>query len=237
MSGAENEAGERSQVKSGAESEKRPVILFRDAFIAVCVKPAGMLSHDAPGGMPEYLRKATNKEVFCVHRLDRDVSGLCVYALTPKAASLLSAQMAEGQFVKEYLAVVHGAPQAAEGRMEDLLYHDMRSNKTFVTDKPRRGVREAALEYKILQTKNGLSLVQVHLLTGRTHQIRAQFASRKLPLCGDRRYGSGDDGCANIALFSHRLGFVHPKTGEALTYTALPEITPPWNLFEGNLHE
>ena len=231
MSGAESETGDRSRNPNGAESEKKSVILFRDAFIAVCVKPAGMLSHDAPGGMPEYLRKATNKEVFCVHRLDREVSGLCVYALTPRAAALLSAQIAEGQFVKEYLAVVHGAPQTAEGRMEDLLFHDMRVNKTFVTDKPRRGVREAALEYKILQTENGLSLVRVHLLTGRTHQIRAQFASRKLPLCGDRRYGSGDDGCADIALFSCRLGFVHPKSGERMAYSAVPEKTAPWDGF------
>jgi len=200
-------------------------ILFRDKYICVCQKPAGVLSTDDPGGMPELIRKATNvKDVFVVHRLDREVGGLCVYAMTQKAAAILSSQIADGTFEKEYYAVCHGCPSNDSGRMDDLLYHDPRTNKTFCVDKERKGVREASLEYMVTKRCETTSHVKIRLLTGRTHQIRAQFSSRKLPLCGDRRYGAGDDGWKNIALFSHRLAFIHPKTGERVEF----ERTPWW---------
>lgn len=219
-----------------AQGKTEPVILFRDAYVAVCVKPAGMLSTDEEGGLCEYVKRASNKkEVFVVHRLDRETSGLIVYALTKKAAAILTEQINDGSFRKEYFAVVHGAPEAAEGRMEDLLYHDSRTNKTFVTDRERKGVRRAELEYGVLAENGGATLVNVRLLTGRTHQIRVQFASRKLPLYGDRRYGSGKDKC-DTALFSHKITFIHPKTGEKAEYTAVPEGSFPWTLFDGNAY-
>ncbi len=210
---------------------QNPEILFRDGYIAVCRKPAGMLATDEPGGLPEFVKKASNKkEIFVVHRLDREVSGLIVYALTPKAASILSSQITDGSFEKQYYAVVHGEPEQPDGRLEDLLYHDPRTNKTFIVDRERKGVRKAELEYKTLETKDGLSLLQIHLISGRTHQIRVQFGSRKLPLCGDRRYGSGKEDC-DIALLSEVLRFVHPKTGEKLEFSVKPLNQSPWNLF------
>ena len=201
-------------------------ILSQDAQIILCIKPAGVLSEE--GGMPDLLRaQKGSKEIFCVHRLDRAVGGLMVYAKTKLSAASLSRQIAEGGFEKRYLAVCRGsAPE--QGEMRDLLYHDPRSNKSFVVKRMRRGVREAALRYETLEQRDGLSLVQVELLTGRSHQIRVQFASRQMPLLGDRRYGGGE---GEIALWSHDLRFVHPQSGEKLHFTAPPPEKEPWTRF------
>ena len=165
-------------------------IIWADKDIIVAVKPAGVLSEDHPGGMPELLRHALgdpDADVRSVHRLDRAVSGLMVYARNAQAASALIRDIADRKLEKQYLAVTEGVPKESEGRMEDLLYHSVRENKTYVVQRKRKGVREAALEYRVLQEKDGKALVLVKLLTGRTHQIRVQFASRKLPLVGDHR--------------------------------------------------
>lgn len=219
-------------------------ILYSDKSIVVCVKPAGAVSEDAPGGMPELLRKELKRnaavpQIFPVHRLDKGVGGVMVYALTKDAAASLTRQMTESApanagktFTKEYLAVTEGVPEPVSGRMEDLLFHDREKNRTYVVKRPRKGVKEAALEYETLASSGGdpeagvFSLVRIRLLTGRTHQIRAQFSSRKLPLCGDRRYGAKTAG--DIALWSHRLTFRHPETGEELTFRAGPPKDGPW---------
>ena len=208
-------------------------ILFSDNSILVCIKPSGVLSTDEPGGMPELLRDALKEkdaDIRSVHRLDRVVGGLMVYARSQAAAASLSRQITDGSFRKEYLAVVHGTPQEMEGTMEDLLFRDSRENKTYVVKRMRKGVRPAALEYSVLARKDGLSLVRIHLLTGRTHQIRAQFSSRSMPLAGDRKYGAANDGC-EIALWSSRLCFSHPQTGKKLDFSQNPSGGYPWSLF------
>lgn len=218
-------------------------ILFRDEHIVVCIKPAGVVSEEAPGGMPALLRKETGaSQIFPVHRLDKGVGGVMVYALTKDAAASLTRQMTESApadagktFTKEYLAVTEGVPEPVSGRMEDLLFHDREKNRTYVVKRPRKGVKEAALEYETLASAGGdpetgvFSLVRIRLLTGRTHQIRAQFSSRKLPLCGDRRYGAKTAG--DIALWSRRLTFRHPETGEELTFCAGPPKDGLWAAF------
>ncbi len=204
-------------------------ILYLDKRIVVCVKPAGVLSTDEPGGMPSLVRQELGDEHACVrtiHRLDRPVGGVMVLARSAKAASELSRQVREGILKKEYLAVVHGVPEPARGRMEDLLYRDRARRMTFVTETPGPEARLAVLEYETLASIDGMSLVSVKLLTGRTHQIRCQFASRSLPLTGDRKYGLQTDKC-DLALWSHKLSFIHPETDEPMTFMQrMPEIYP-----------
>lgn len=164
-------------------------ILYQDNSILVCIKPAGVLSTDEPGGVPELVRQALGDPKACVrtvHRLDRVVSGLMVLARTPAAASKLSAQIREHDFGKTYLAVVHGEPDALQGTYRDLLRRDPNERKTYVTDKMAKGVQEAVLDYDVLGTRAELSLVRIYLQTGRTHQIRCQFSARGLPLWGDK---------------------------------------------------
>lgn len=207
-------------------------ILCSDSSILVCVKPAGVLSTDEPGGLPGLVRQALGDENACVrtvHRLDRVVSGLMVLARTPEAASELSRQIRQREFDKEYLAVVHGCPDAPYGAFRDLLARDKEERKTYVADAPGRGVQEAVLTYMVQNTAQGLSRVKIHLETGRTHQIRAQFSSRNLPLVGDRKYSLMDDGCP-IALWSCRLAFRHPETGAPVSYHLAPPDIYPWTV-------
>lgn len=203
--------------------------LYKDSDIVVAVKPAGVLSTDEPGGMPELVRDALgsrSEDVRTVHRLDRVVSGLMVLARNYEAASALSRQIRDGSFKKEYLAVVHGETEP-EGTFTDLLIRDKAERKTYVTDKPARGVQEAVLDYKTLGSSSGLSLVRIILRTGRTHQIRCQFSSRNLPLVGDRKYSILEDGC-NIALWSYSLGFRHPQNSRLLEFKKVPPDIYPW---------
>ena len=194
-------------------------LVYQDAQLALAVKPALVLSEE--GGMPELLRAQTGaKEIFCVHRLDKAVGGLMVYAKTKAAAAALSAQIAAGEMDKRYLAVCRGETPAC-GEMRDLLYHDAAKNKSYVVKRKRRGVREAVLRYETLSVVEGKSLVRVELLTGRSHQIRVQFASRGYPLLGDRRYGG--EAAETLALWCESLRFVHPKTGEELSFSAQPK--------------
>jgi 23S rRNA pseudouridine1911/1915/1917 synthase len=203
-------------------------ILYCDEDIVVCVKPPRVLSTDEPGGLPELLRAELGTEDFrTVHRLDRVVSGLMVVARNAQAASDISRQIREDDFEKEYLAVIHGAPAQENGRLQDLLERDKARKMTLVAKGMAKGVQPAALCYRVLRSQNGMSRVRIQLETGRTHQIRVQFASRGMPLVGERKYAVLDDPC-EIALWSYRLGFTHPATGEKMEFTKQPPQSYPW---------
>ncbi|MBR6514631.1 MAG: RNA pseudouridine synthase [Clostridia bacterium] len=190
-------------------------IVFYDDNIIVCVKPVGL---DSEQGVPDLLREELGGEIFTVHRLDLNVGGIMVYARNKQTAAELSACIQNGEMIKEYLAVVHGAPPA-EGDWADLLYKDPRKNKVFVVDRMRRGVKRARLEFKRL-SKGKTSLVRIRLHTGRSHQIRVQFASRKFPLVGDHKYGARDNEEAPL-LYSCKLTF--PYKGESVSFESTPE--------------
>ena len=213
-------------------------LLYTDSRIVVCVKPAGVLSTDEPGGMPELLRQALGEGkdgcVRVVHRLDRPVGGVMVFARSRVADSLLSGQVQRREFEKEYLAIVEGILPEKTGLLEDHLQRDRRTRKTIAVSQPGPETRPAALNYEVLAEENGRSLVRVRLLTGRTHQIRAQFSSRGYPLCGDRKYGAQTEG--DIALWSYRIAFTHPQTGERMEFSALPPDGAPWDDFWEPLH-
>lgn len=226
-------------------AENAPKILYEDRDILVAVKLAGYLSEPSgernlPALLTQYLEgKGEKGDIFTVHRLDRAVGGIMVFARTAQAASHLTRQIAEKRVVKEYLAVLRGVPEKEEDTLTDLLFRDARNNKTYVVSRMRKGVRDASLEYRLLGKSEGetpLSLVRVRLHTGRTHQIRVQFASRKLPLLGDIRYGSKSEN-KNPALFSCHLSFTHPKTGETMDFFHLPPMEYPWTEFASSLPE
>ena len=208
-------------------------ILYQDACFLVCIKPARVLSTDEPGGLPGLVREALGDpkaDVRTVHRLDRVVSGVMVLARNADAASELSRQIREDQFRKEYLAVVHGRPENPEGTLHDLLARDKARRMTFVAEAPGKGVQEAALSYRVLEYANGMSLVRVRLHTGRTHQIRVQFSSRGMPLVGERKYAVWNDPC-ELALWSAKIGFYHPGTGEWVEFSKEPPAVFPWTEF------
>ena len=209
-------------------------MLYCDNCIIVCVKPAGVLSTDEPGGMPELVRAALgdpSAEVRTVHRLDRVVGGAMILARSRAAASALGQQVMSRCFEKEYLAVLHGRPEADSGTLRDLLWRSKPERKTYVVAEPGKDVQEAVLDYTVLSAREGMSLVRITLRTGRTHQIRCQFSSRNLPLVGDKKYSTLPDECG-IALWSYRLAFDHPDTGEHIDLRLPPPETYPWNLFE-----
>lgn len=208
-------------------------ICYQDADILVCVKPARVLSTDEPGGLPELLRQTLadpRADIRTVHRLDRVVSGLMVLARNPQAASELSRQVREGLFQKTYLAVLHGIPSKAEDTLVDLLGRDKARKMTYVAAEPAKGIQEASLSYRIVGEAADMAKAEIQLHTGRTHQIRVQFASRGFPLMGERKYSTLDDAC-EIALYSHRIGFRHPSTGEWMTFTHEPPAVYPWTQF------
>ena len=208
------------------ESE-RIRILFQDEDVAVCIKPAGV---DSERGMCDLLSAQTGQTALCVHRLDRTVGGVMVYALSAASSAALSKAITEGALEKTYLAVCEGVPEPPEGEMRDLLFHDSAKNKTYVVQRQRRGVREALLTYETLAQSDSFSLVRIHLVTGRSHQIRVQFASRGRPLAGDRKYGAKTRCC--LALWSPCLSFPHPHGGAPLQFCVPPPDTPPWTEFD-----
>ena len=188
-------------------------ILYADKDIAVCVKPVGL---DSEAEVPAALKERLGGEIFPLHRLDKNVGGIMVYARTKSAAAALSKAIQNGEMVKEYVAKVHGTPEES-GILTDLLFKDSRKNKVFVVKKARSGVKEAKLQYRHL----GDGLVHIRLFTGRSHQIRVQFSSRGFPLVGDHKYGSRAKALAPM-LFSCRITF--PYQGKTHQVSALP----PW---------
>jgi len=192
-------------------------ILYHDTGIAVCIKPVGL---DSQSEVPDALSQKLGGTFLPVHRLDKNVGGVMVYARTKEAAAMLSAAIQAGTMVKEYIALVHGTPPET-GDWEDLLWKDNQKNKVYVVKRPRGGVKKARLEYRRLSGGEE-SLIHVRLHTGRTHQIRVQFSSRGYPLVGDHKYGARDDFPAPY-LFSCKLTF--PWQKKSVSFEAMP----PWS--------
>lgn len=197
-------------------------ILYSDRELVVCVKPVGI---DAEHQLPELLKGQFLGEIFTVHRLDLNVGGVMVYARTKAAAAILSRAIQEGTMIKEYVALVHGIPPEI-GDWEDFLWKDGKKNKVFVVKRQRSGVKKARLEYRRLEVRQNqdegtdISLVRIRLHTGRSHQIRVQFASRQYPLVGDHKYGSRDS-VTTPMLYSCCLRF--PYRGKRLEFVAMPD--------------
>ena len=203
-------------------------ILYEDRHLVLCVKPVGVLSEDSETGacMPALLRQhyqalGQPDYIATVHRLDKVVGGVMLFSRRREVTGKLTAAVAERRITKEYLAVLRGHPQENAATLTDLLFRDASRNKSYVVKRMRKGVREASLEYVTLGRTEELTLVQVRLHTGRTHQIRVQFASRGTPLVGDGKYGAQDHE-KTIGLFSHSLTFPHPRDGSEMTFSALP---------------
>ena len=188
--------------------------LYSDNQIIVCVKPVGL---DSESEFPSALKESHGGEIYPIHRLDKNVGGLMVYARTKQSSAALSKAVQEGTMVKEYVALVHGTPPET-GDWEDLLWKDSKKNKVFVVKRMRGGVKKARLEFTRLNSGED-SLVRIRLHTGRSHQIRVQFSSRGFPLVGDHKYGSRSEKTEPM-LFSRRITF--PWQGKTLSYEALP---------------
>ncbi|MGN1398914.1 MAG: RluA family pseudouridine synthase [Erysipelotrichaceae bacterium] len=214
-------------------------ILYEDNHLLVVVKPANMaVNSDSSNDLDlltylkQYLKekyhKPNNVYLGLVHRLDRPVAGIMVFAKTSKAAARLSRDMQNNLFKKEYLAVICGNCDD-KGQLTDYLTKDHKTNMVAVTD--AQNGKLASLEYEKLQQFNQLTLVKILLHTGRSHQIRVQFASRNMPLWGDQRYNKNAKVAQQIALFAYRLSFPHPTTKQLMTFEVLPEKIKPFNLF------
>ena len=199
-------------------------ILYQDQALVVCVKPFRVLSTDEPGGMPDLIRQAIGQpqaKVRTVHRLDQVVGGLMVYGLTGHAASELSRQIREDQFQKEYQAVVHWRPQYDAGTYIDLLGRNEKTRKTYVAKVPGKGIQQAVLHYRLLDNRQGFSLVEIRLETGRTHQIRVHMAFLGCPLAGDFLYGTELEALPQrFALHSAALRLRQPVTGEEIALSS-----------------
>lgn len=205
-------------------------ILFENNDFIVCIKPIGTASqNDRSEDMVKILAEQTGSDIFPVHRLDTAVGGTMVFAKNSKTAAQLSKQITDGSFKKRYLAVASGKPEEESGFFEDLLFKDSSKNKSYVVKRERKGVKKAKLGYELIASKDNMSLVKVLLYTGRSHQIRVQFASRKMPLIGDGKYGSKDNRCT-VALWSNEIAFTFKN--EEVSFISEPEKDKfPWNLF------
>lgn len=211
------------------------MIVYQDSEIVVCIKSSGIISQDSSLGtqsMVSLLEKECACQIYPVHRLDKQVGGLMVYAKTRNSAGVLSKQVSDRTMEKCYLAVTALGDITPMGTMEDLLYFDRNKNKSYVVKRERRGVKKAVLNYKLISTAEDKALYFVRLETGRTHQIRVQFASRGLPLAGDKRYGSKID--CPIGLYSCKIAFKHPSTGKDMVFTSRPSesVFEPFNVSE-----
>ncbi|MBQ8209180.1 MAG: RluA family pseudouridine synthase [Clostridia bacterium] len=209
-------------------------ILFEDEHICICEKLPGMLSEDSQSdeSLPKMLKEQLKCDIYTLHRLDKPVGGAIVYAKTKVAASAFSKLISENAITKQYITVLDAIPAEDEAELDDLLFRDRQKNKTYIVGRIRKGVKDAKLTYSVIGKAENHALTLVTLITGRTHQIRAQFASRKMPVTGDGKYGSRDNRC-ETALWSHKLIFTHPITGEKISVTSQPPYESyPWSLFK-----
>ncbi len=215
-------------------------ILYEDAALIVVVKPRGMLSEYSEREPSVITALADHGTLYPVHRLDRAVGGVMVYAKTKRAAATLSAAVQNGLLCKQYTAIVSGEPTPATGELRDLLFKDAAKNKSFVVDRARKGAKEAILTYTVRDTREVrgrmLSRVEITLVTGRSHQIRVQFASRGWPLFGDGKYGSREK-APYPALFATALTFPHPTTGEEMRFCTPVPSDCPWSAFGSSAYE
>jgi len=227
--------GEVKEISNGVK------VLYEDNHIIVAIKPAGVLSQSDGSSAPDMLTilKAYIKEEYSkpgevylglLHRLDRPVSGVMVFARTSKAASRLSEQIRTRKVEKIYRCIVNGVLEG-EGRLENFISKDENKNIVTVIDKEKPGFKASYLDYKALASKEGLTMVEVKLGTGRSHQIRAQMAHSGYPLIGDQKYGDKDKRCKDIALEAYKLSFEHPVKREFITFEAPLPSGYPWNLF------
>ncbi len=215
-------------------------ILFEDSALIVVVKPRGMLSEYSEHEPSVITALAEHGTLYPVHRLDRAVGGVMVYAKTKRAAATLSAAVQNGLLCKRYTAIVSGVPTPAVGELCDLLFKDAAKNKSFVVERMRKGAKEAILTYTVRDTREvegrALSRVEITLVTGRSHQIRVQFASRGLPLVGDGKYGSREK-APYPALFATALSFPHPVTGKEMQFCTPVPGDYPWSAFGSSAYE
>lgn len=216
-------------------------ILYEDKDLLFCRKPTGIPSQPGPSGQPDLLTALSSSypNIHLIHRLDTPTGGIMVFGLSQRATAKLGSLVQDHSlFKKEYLAVLSKRPQDDSGELRDFLYHDKRANKAYVTDSARKGSKEAILNYKIISTaEDGHALALIHLHTGRTHQIRVQFASRGFPLVGDGKYGSREK-CPYIGLWAYKLSFDHPITEQNISCAAKPDISLfPWSLFSESIEQ
>ncbi len=230
--------GETSDMERNEEIE----ILFEDNHLLVVEKPVNMLSQaDITGDadlltcLKQELKQRYNKPgnvyLGLVHRLDRPVGGVMVFAKTSKAAARLSEQIRSGLMEKSYFAVVHGIISEPYGRLTDYLSKDQASNTVYVTKNTGEG-KKAVLDYKLMASKKGLSLIKINLITGRSHQIRVQLSHMGHPLYGDQKYGQGVNRPGmQLALWSYEISFTHPTLKHRMSFKSLPKPVYPWNSF------
>lgn len=218
-------------------------ILYQDPYIVVCTKPVGLASQPTPSAQANLLDLLSLRypDIGLVHRLDTLTGGIMVFATRERGAlgTLCTAVQDHALFTKEYLAVTDHTPTPLSGEWHDRLYHDARLNKSFTVTGQRKGSKDAALSYRVLDSvDDGLSLVHIRLHTGRTHQIRVQFGSRGYPLCGDGKYGSRNNNRCRCALWAYRISFPHPISGQRVSFSCLPDRkVDPWTLFSEDMYQ
>ncbi|MBP5648472.1 MAG: RluA family pseudouridine synthase [Clostridia bacterium] len=216
-------------------------ILYEDNHLLVVIKPQGVPSQedssedkDMLSLLKEYIKEKYNKPgnvyLGLVHRLDRPTGGLMVFARTSKAAARLSAQIVEGELEKKYLAVLASSPAQHRDRLVNYLAKDASRNMVKIVPMATEGAKKAVLDYNIIDEKEGLALADVRLHTGRSHQIRVQFASIGCPLYGDVKYGKNQPNIG-LSLWSYSLRFIHPTTEKIMTFRAYPPEKFPWTIF------
>ena len=219
-------------------------VLYEDNHVIVIEKPVNIPSQADKTGdedmlsiVKHYLKEKYQKpgEVYLglVHRLDRPVGGVMVFAKTSKAAARLSEQVRTKQFEKQYLVVVDGKMEPEKGVLEDYLLKNERKNISRVVEQEAKNAKLASLDYEVLKYAEdiNLSVVKVNLHTGRHHQIRVQFASRGHSLYADQKYGTRGRG-KQIALWAYQLSFYHPISKQKLTFQVLPKMEGTWKILE-----
>lgn len=231
------------------DGQSRFEILYEDNHLLGIVKPVNIpVQEDATGDddllsllkddVKERFNKPGNVYMGLVHRLDRPVGGAMIFAKTSKAASRLSESVRTHSFQKVYLTVVHGKPPASQGRLLNTLLKDAKSNTVSIVRKGTPGGKEAILDYTVLGSAEGYSLLKIDLLTGRSHQIRVQLSGIGCPLYGDQKYGSAvNKPGQQIALWSSLVGFPHPVTKDNIELVSLPPQIHPWSLWPQQLQK